>query len=235
MFVRAFLIGLFAVAVPGWVGAGEALPKIAPPEPPFVAAPPQFGKWTITMDPAGKRDKEPGLGGEGHGNRVVCVKTNDLKRDTLISPDGERSEVWYKGDLVLTGFENSSEIAVEEAATFGREPGSVTGSLTFGPGFPGFGWLDLKHYRGIAKVEDKVCYRFAHETAAADQASGDLEAWVDVATRYPVAISADGVLHRYAFEDGAHLEPLELPLTHAAAIARYEAKAKQLKALEQDR
>ena len=206
--------------IPLWLGSLHG--SEATPQAPFIAPPPEFGSWTVQVLGAAQKEQ---------AQKIHCVKTGEIKRDTFIEADGTRRELWYVGKFALTKYEHSQKVALEDAAGLARERGSKTGSLVYGAGFPGFTWLDLRHYKGVTSVGGRRCHHFQ---LPPETGQSGVEAWVDADTKYPVAIKAEGLVYAYEF----HAPPsgmLQLPPEYAEALRRHEAHLKQLNHLEKGR
>lgn len=218
--------------------------KVEPPSAPFIAKPPEFGSWTIQIIGTKAANQEGSSKEAVPNEKIHCVKTKEIKRDSFLSRDGKQREIWYFGKFALTKYEHSEKVGLEDAAGFSRQRGSKTGSLIHGAGFPGFGWLDLRYYKDVVKAGTRLCYHFQippePNTAAAEggnagvPADTGIEAWIDVATKYPVAIKAEGVVYAYEFQPPP-AGMLQLPPEYAEAVRRHEAHLKQLSVLEKGR
>lgn len=246
---RTELLLFFLLTIgPVWCpGAQSPSKDIPPPAPPFVADPPGFSAWTI---------QSKSTRGSSAAT-TSAIHTEGLERFET----GGR-EIWYANKVSLTAADNDpSKIVLMAPPGAGPMPDGTLGPLLTGPGFPGFWWLDLRHYKGVVNFQGRSCYHFrmvpppapastpqipsAPETkiiGGREFVSGEspsasrvkpleAEAWIDVETKLPVAILHGGQLHTYTF-----LAPpaakLSLPESMKQAIARAKSRADRLRKLE---
>lgn len=229
------------------ISAGSLPKEIPPPTPPFIASPSEFSAWTIQSKKIQGTDSVD----------TRAVHTGGLERFET----GGR-EIWYSNNVSLMAADNdSSRIVLMAPPGPGPMPDGTLGPLATGPGFPGFWWLDIKHYKGVVKINGRPCYHFhlVPAPAAPDPAPNpsapekktiggrefvveerpsvsrakplEAEAWIDVETKLPVAIASDGRIHTYSF-----LPPpaanLSLPENMQKTLKQAASRAERLRKLE---
>lgn len=183
-------------------GFGQAQLDVPPPQSPFVAPLPEFADWTVaTSHP--ELARKPSSGSEETKPLVVqTVRTKDIRKQRTTLPGGETVEIWMIGTLYFTT-DDKGRVAISDLAdNVGFDPSSLKG-------FPGFSWLSISNYAGTRTVEKGTYYYFAQ--------SGK-EAWIDIKSKLPFALSDESGYTRYTFA-APPVEPLTLP---AAMQQRYD-------------
>ena len=136
--------------------AQKAPAEIPPPSPPFVATPPEPSKWSIAVTKAK---------GDSSGAPVPEVQTTATRSNGLecfvVNSGGKNQEFWCFNNLSFTPADNDpSQIVPMAAPGSGPMPDGSLGSLTTGPGFPGFWWLGLNCYKDVVKYNGRICYHY---------------------------------------------------------------------------
>ena len=237
-------LALLGVAQP--LAAQPPKTEIPPPSPPFIAAPPEFSSWSIVSAPQSG----------GSGTTTTAVHTREIEWFQA----GNR-EIWYSNNTSLMPADNdASKIVLMAPPGAGPMPDGTIGPLNNGPGFPGFWWLDLANYKGVEKINGRPCHHFRLEPPPSPPPSAPAgppvkktiggrefvveerpsaprskplvaEAWIDVETKLPAAILAEGRLHTYTF-----LAPpasmLSLPANMSDALKLQKSRAERLQKLK---
>lgn len=200
--------GIRTLAICGLISCALALPclgqtkiDVPPPASPFVAPIPEFADWSVVTthsNPSGKATPE-----ETSKPLVVqTVRTKDIRKQRTTMPIGDTVELWMLGTLFFTTSENGRVAVSDLMDNIGFEPSSLNT-------FPGFTWLSSSNYLGTRTVEKGTYYYFAQ--------SGK-EAWIDIQSKLPFALSDDSGYTRYTFA-APPTAPLVLP---TAMQQRYE-------------
>lgn len=221
------------------------LSDFPPPRPPLVAPPAEQARWTISLQQVPPAEK----GGEALPPRkssgvqtIQSVKTGPIKQDLIVYESGGKSEIWYFQNHVLSANStNPSRVIVQNLSALNdpmdsqgifRELGHPVRSA----GYPGFDWVDLRHYQGLTYFNKTLpTYHYAlrgkdPETGAAIVAA---EAWIHAGTGAPVAYRTGGNVYVYTFGDPP-AETLTLPPNFAAAQTRLQRSLDRQRRLESD-
>ena len=140
----------------GQLFAQKSPAEIPPPSPPFVADPPELSKWSIVVtkakgDPSGTQAPEV---------QTTATRSNGLEY-FVVNSRGKKQEFWYFNNTSFTPANNDpSQIVPMAAPGAGPMPDGSLGSLTTGPGFPGFWWLGLNCYKDVVKYNGRNCYHY---------------------------------------------------------------------------
>lgn len=155
------------------------------PSPPLVATPPESARWKIVLTP-----KKTSGASEGETVKErEYIKTPSAAVAYTRWSDGKTTEAWIAGNHYLTSVPDNPGIYVTPLRL--RPVAFHSGAVDFVTRFPGFAWLDLKHYVGTVAVGSQRSFHYA------DKSTGN-EAWVAVETNLPVAYSDTNC--RYAYE-----------------------------------
>jgi len=114
--------------------------------------------------------------------------------------DGQVVPTWCVGDLQITLFGNSS---IVQAKVYNADPTVPTPNYEdySDSDFPGFDWINLSNYTGIKESGGRKCIVF-QETNKQDKGPPVIiSAYIDFATRLPVAFIASGGTRTYVFKD----------------------------------
>ncbi len=145
-----------ALACSGSLLAQKPSAEIPPPSPPFIATPPEPSKWTIVVTKA----KGDSSGAPVPEVQTTATHSNGLE-NFIVNTGGKNQEFWYFNNLSFTPVDNDpSQIVPMAAPGSGPMPDGSLGSLTTGPGFPGFWWLGPASYKDVVKYNGRTCYHY---------------------------------------------------------------------------
>jgi hypothetical protein len=225
-FAVAIVVG-FGLLPESW--AAPDLGAIPPPSAPYVAVPPDFAEWSVSVTPQAKSKpaetsspeavKSVPASGPGGVTAIKSTKTGKIKRDVLEYKGRPSQEYWFAGDYIVTLRSNRKDYAIVDASIMNPGPEikgiyRELGKRVLSPGFPGCDWIDKKHYQGVVLFEKtRPSYYYALKGAAPDTGEQIVaaEAWIDVETKLPLRYSSEGIDFTYRFGERP-ASMLELPV-----------------------
>ena len=176
------LAAIIALAASLAAAGAQSLSDIPPPRNPVVAPLPAMGAWTVTADFSG-RGRNAAPPDPGAESSVEYTKVNDVTRIDITCVNGEKTERWQAGTMVLWRPSGQAPIVTDASNVDGYDPAERTR-------FPGVGWVQIKYYDNPVLFEKQPCYHYVTEGR---------EAWIDCKTQTPVAYRQNGVLWRYSY------------------------------------
>jgi len=202
--IRSTYITLLALAIT--VGSLAAQEEIPPPRAPFVAPIPGFADWSIRAVPpaAQGQDKGPSLINERTPVVTQTTRTQSIRHRVVTYGDGSKLETWQSGTAMMSDLD-ASQVAVADMTQV------QSFDLATQDIFQETAWVNIQNYQGIAILDKAKYYHYA---------SGDQEAWIDIATKLPVAYKKDGLLYRFQFNTPP-TALLVLPERYQEAMAKY--------------
>lgn len=245
----ALLLGLSSIV---WAQK----PEVPPPSAPFVSPPPEFSQWRITISASsGASVSRP------HAE-TLAIHTKGIERFQIDAGAGQK-DIWYLNNVAITTADNdASQVVMMAPPGNGPMPDGSLGPLSTGPGFPGFWWIGLSTYKGIADWNGQICYHYSLvpppppastplqsrtmtrkviggktfvdevESSPTRTKSWEAQAWINVQTKLPAGLLTDGTLYTYTFLSPP-TNPLDLPAPMKSAWERQRARAERLRQLEQ--
>ncbi len=214
----------------GWVFIiGASGQELAPraPAPPWLAAEPAAGVWTMTFSTEAEKEAaagDPSAGGRIHPRAIVTTVQSGTRCEIADFGNGASSENWeVDGVRLQPEASNPRNILVFERPA---DPSGLGGFSPQALGFQAFGWLSGGDYAGMEDFQGARCHHFR-------SADGLREAWISADTLLPVAIRQGSLLGRYAFRS-APAATLALPAEFHGALLRHREFAARLRRLERD-
>lgn len=202
-----------------------------PPRQPFVTNAPICGQWTISFTSIGttasqapnKSIKNSPLEWKLKEIKVVKVYKDRYEIDSW--SDGQTSEKWFHEDRMIFTRPGSPEIYILERNHLNGAMAQVFPDYRASD-FPELGWLNLSVYVGVQTLQNRACYVFQSKKVDSlpprnPEDAMNTEAWIDMNTKLPLAIS-DGMNQQiFAFQN---LSPgtLKVPARLVQALQRYE-------------
>lgn len=178
-----------------------------------LAAVPNPGRWTVRLekpaDPAAKESQPP-----FEVSREVWV-LGPTRYEVTTWSDNHQSQLFITNNI---GFEKSAkndDVYILDPNIGAPAPPSVTE-------WREFSWIKPELSKGQTTYAKKDCVLYEEQTE-----TNLRRAWIDAETRLPVALSQDGRVYLYAFEEA----PKKLPSIDAViggARQGYEAAGKKL-------
>ncbi len=219
----SLVFAVLFLASPAGVSAQDASPT-----PPFVAALPDTAEWIIKYPAAPKQAPLPGQEGTSVPRlvQVVVTKKDKVRRERSYWTNDSVTERWLVGDFAV--FEQLGAQSIHIVRRGSNTAQFMLEMFDLGQSdFPELQWIDAKSYVGIEKVEGRNCYLFSARNSFrnpvqgnAPQSGQELKAWVDIATRLPVALLSGDQLRKYTFAS-APGEPFVMPDRFQQALDRY--------------
>jgi len=185
----------------------SGLPEVTPiPVAPFVAAVPEAVQWKITLAyPTDFPLKDTNSKPKHFLKQIDSVKSNGLKRDVLTYLDGSINESWYRGNTIITTSQDGKKVYLNDFGAANQIYGEA-GNPAESPGFPGVSWVKLRYFDKIVVFNKQSCFHYLLKRGDA----GDVEAWIDVKTGFPIGYRYGGVTYTYTY-DGNPVPTLALP------------------------
>ncbi|XHR27941.1 MAG: hypothetical protein ACFUZC_18675 [Chthoniobacteraceae bacterium] len=209
MMKLSLLLAALLVAI-----TAQAQTPIPLPTAPLVAPFPALADWTVTVQvPPGLRPANLQI------LEVRSTATPDLKRDRVTYTNHATEERWYAGTLLLLMMPGGRVFASDLSGT----PFSDSMEATVPTGFPGVNWIKLGAFAGAERFGNHLCDHYAQNNR---------EAWIDSATKLPVAYKdGDGILYRFQFNP-LPAEALALPPAYQKTADRCLERAERRKRIE---
>ncbi len=133
--------------------------------------------------------------------RIDIVRQGDIRRDVAVLSDGGTDEMWWietKPAWALV--DHGGGVAVMSAVAFG--------DVRFDA--PSFAWVGAKTYVGKKSFDGVTC-QYYQEAEQDGRGTYTLRAWIDPATRLPVALDNGSSTVEFTFQKDAESPPLEMP------------------------
>jgi hypothetical protein len=189
-------------------------PPPLPPGPLIQKRAPDFAHWVITSAPTpAKGANSPSTptadasAVNGPQSEVTMTKTGKIMLREVRTQDGRVVPIWCVGGLQITLFGNSSIVQAKNPDPRVPTPNYEDYSDS---DFQGFDWIALSKYTGIEESGGRKCIVF-QDTVKNDIGSAiDRSAYIDFATRLPVALIVGGGTRTYVFKPPP-TTPLTLP------------------------
>ena len=188
------------------------------PVPPFVAPIPDFFQWTVSIEAkpgspnltpspsttlnSGRQPSEPGQLTELVIQKVVCVKTKEICRNTIFYTDGTGFEVWYYDKKLIVKSPGGAVIIY---------PTGTLAAATLVPdvssdGFVGVDWINVGNFQMKAKLangREAFIYRGnakPKSLTAQKEASSPVEASIDAETGFPLLVKQEKRTLLYSYQ-----------------------------------
>jgi len=194
------LIGILTLAAVSGVWAQDAA-QAPQPTPPFVAKVPDQADWKITVkylpdasDAAAPRN----------AYRVVEVHTtkiDGIKRDQIHYANETTSEQWSVGNMILWQMPSGAIGMTDSTLQPDPDTKGDVGFPVAADSFPGVSWVRSEFFEHLVVFEQRKCFHYVN---------GPTEAWIDPATRYPMAYKSGNGFYRYQYSAVPN-ETLTLP------------------------
>lgn len=216
-------LAIFCALLPS--AQAQAPTPFPPPTAPHVAALPANLHWVVTFSDAKRGNPAPPAQTPGAAlqlTEVETVKVDKVERQTLSWSNGSKTTEFF-----VQGHRLYQDPASKRVSVFGAASGSSAGNEEVFPtsGWYGTSWIDGKNYKDVVKLGEANAYHYAEgERPPSGESETRLpprEAWIDVATKMPLAVRSDAGVARYKYlpPPGA---PITLPPEFAKAWADYE-------------
>ena len=198
MKIRSVLVLLFGAVVllHAQEEVAPAIPPM-PPGPPVQLRAPDFSQWVVQgtlnsaqpasapastgtdQNKAAKPDKE---------SQVTMVKTGKIMLRQRVNGLGGTWDAWCIDDVQITVYPDGKNLVVQTRPSYigAANPLYEDYSQT---DFPACWWVTARNYAGMKRYNGKSCLYFKnHLSFYKDYAPGNVEAYTDVKTRFPVAV-----------------------------------------------
>lgn len=218
--MRRILFALSILAVPALVfaqAAPPAIPGVSPaplPRGPLLAKAPAFSKWLISSKANPDDSVQPPDQATKYDHRELVEKTGDVRYQIDVDVSGAKSEKWCVGALQAMVRPGEQPTVSMYCADTPNNPNFTDYSKS---DFQGFGWITKHNYIGIAIMEGVQCLVFhtggdsdaaapapasptTTGSSAAAPTDGGNTAFIDVKSRLPVLLVANGTTDFYQFE-----------------------------------
>lgn len=206
-------------------GQGSQVPN--PPHPPYLKALPDFIEWTIdytrSATSADSSQKSPLT-----LKQRTITKMGTEKRVISNWSDGNKTETWTAGDLIL--WETLGYRHIEVLNGFGGNPGFYESLAVGGADFPEWAWLEAKNFVRVEKKDERTCYFFQTERPGpppppsagqnARPAAVKVAGWVDARSGRPLILQDGDEVRKYSFRD-IPAQKLPLPEEFAKKLDEY--------------
>jgi hypothetical protein len=210
------------------VRAQQAVPQPSlpplPPGPLIQKRAPDFASWIIRppsmavpgSSSSGTSRTQSQKAQEHKESPAAFIKTGQIIPRQTADDTGRVWNTWCVEGLQITVWPGGQNWIIQSR---GSDPTVPTANYVdySNTDFPGFDWISQRNYAGIKNVLGRPCIVFADKIIA----NGALEltdavAYVDLATRYPIALKVGGEVTQYEFQT-----PPRAPLVLPPAICRW--------------
>lgn len=220
-----------SLLIPGLLGLSlhAQEPQIPPPSPPFLNRMPDHSAWTIVYTPkqapaiplapkisSSSTNAAPVVQQERTLKEVDGVKMEKTRQDVYRWSDKQTTEEWSYNGLFLFKDPGMPDICVlapsgGSAAIMGAIPDYSKTD------FPELAWIGLDNYKAPVTYLQHKCYFFQ------TQGHGPFprQAWIDVATKLPVAFDDGTATRVYTIKEVPQRE-LVLPPAYAEKLKSYQ-------------
>jgi hypothetical protein len=214
-----FLLLCTVALAQGQAPAAPAIPPM-PPGPPIQARAPDYSQWTITLTetapsspdatPSTPEAPIPTKSKIFFGSVYTITKTGKIMSRQTLDDQSRAWVTWCAADLQITIYPNNTVLAQPRPDDLGFPNPYYVDYLQ--SDFPDFWWISTKNYAGIKSQAGKPCLYFKDylKFYSDDNLPSNVEAYIDVKTRYPVLVIVNTTSRAYAFQPPPTSE-LELP------------------------
>jgi hypothetical protein len=199
----------------------SSLPPL-PPGPLVQLRASDFAKWIVkkvgTTDSVTGTTEATAPKKATFGSEFTMTKTGKIMLRQTQDDKGQIWNTWCEGNLQATVWPDGKRFIVgAPPPDLKRGPNSMYFDYSQSD-FPGFEWVSLGDYAGIQSKEGKPCivFKAKFKVYTDDRQASDVAAYVDLKTRYPVALVVDGATRTYEFQPPPQTELAIDPLVKSA-------------------
>jgi hypothetical protein len=220
----AYALASILAFVVGTYGQDAGIPA---PSLPFVNNAPDYATWRVMyaskQAPAGanvsavnshpdQADQAPML------LEVRVAKAKADRQDIFVWSDKQTTEHWIYQGLYLFNRLGASDVVV-----LPPNPGNQAIAALFpdysSSDFPELSWLTLPNYKGVVNYSQRNCYLFQ---TAKNHEGLMKQAWIDVKTKFPVAVDDGTTTMTYTDFQEISTRDLRLPSSFAEALRAFK-------------
>lgn len=181
-----------------------------PPGPLIQKRAPDYSQWTIKVAPRPdkpkaepvKNDAAPGKEEKPYwGEMVSITKTENIMLRRTMDAQGQTWNTWCIEDFQTTISPDEKSLMMQSRSLDPNVPASNYEDYSQ-TDFPGFEWVSAKSYAGIKLINGKKCILFQGKgrSDVEGKDGGDLMAYINLETRYPVALIIGNDCRTYEFQ-----------------------------------